>query len=157
MGFFKKVQLHPLPLDLLDFLLPLFLGALAFAFGRFSFRLLKPYRYALVVLSIGTIAIVGLSFTDILPQEISTFLFWIGGATIVLGWMALLLLGIVWTVPGRSVSSAGKTHFSLPNYWLALDYVKCTSLRFSSESLGNEYHGGEAWPQLPSASSVIYV
>jgi len=57
----------------------------------------------------------------------------------------------------RSWEVAGKTHFSLPNYWLALDYVKCTSLRFSSESLGNEYHGGEAWPQLPSASSVIYV
>jgi hypothetical protein len=98
-------MLHPLMLDVLGFLLPLCVGACAFVAGRSLRRMSRTVQIALVVLCIGVVAVAGASFVRPLPDEVGRVLSLLGGAAVLLSWVALLLLGVVWGVPGRSLSS----------------------------------------------------
>jgi hypothetical protein len=99
-------MLRPLPLDLLWFVLPLAVGAGVFVAGRSLRRWPMSLRVGLVTLAVAVVGAGGLSLARLLPFEVEAWLAPLGGATVLLGWVALFLIGIVWDVPGRSMSSA---------------------------------------------------
>src|SRR5947209_4007089 len=98
-------MLHPLPLDIVGFLLPVALGALAFATGRSLRHRRKPLRVGVLTVTVAVVAAAGLSLAVPLPGGFIDFLSRLGGTTVLLYWAALLLLGVVWAAPGRGLSS----------------------------------------------------
>jgi hypothetical protein len=98
-------MLRPLPLDLLTFLLPLSAGALAFVLGRSFRRWPRALRIGTVVLALAVVAAGATSLARILPSDAGLVMSWLGGPTVLLSGVALLLLGVVWGVPNRSLSS----------------------------------------------------
>lgn len=98
-------MLRPLPLDLLYFVLPLAIGAACFAVGAILRRWPLGVRIGLIALAVGLVAGGGLALARVLPFAVGAWLLPVGGATVLLAWVALFLLGVVWRVPGRSLSS----------------------------------------------------
>jgi hypothetical protein len=99
-------MLHPLAVDLVTFLLPLCLGGIAFVAGRLLFRWPKPVRVLILSLTLAVVALGGASAAALLPSGINAALSRLGGGTVVLSWAALLLLGVVWSLPKRSLSTS---------------------------------------------------
>lgn len=98
-------MLRPLYLDLLYFLIPLAVGALAFLAGRTFRRWPLVVRILAVLVALGIVTGGVLALARRLPFEVQPAVSWVGGATVILAWVALFLIGVVWGVPGRSFSS----------------------------------------------------
>jgi hypothetical protein len=98
-------MLRPLGLDILGFLLPICGGASAFLAGRSLRRLPRAAQIVLVALCVGLVGVAGLPLLRSIPDDVARMLSLLGGATVLLSGVALFLLGVVWSVPGRSLSS----------------------------------------------------
>jgi len=96
--------MRPLPLDVLYFLLPLLVGGLLFAGGRTFLRWPWPLRAVVLVAALGLVVVGGLVLARAVPLEVGDWFAGVGGATVVLAWVAQLLLGAAWDVPGRRMS-----------------------------------------------------
>lgn len=96
--------MRPLPLDVLYFLLPLLVGGLLFAAGRTFLRWAWPLRAIVLVAALGLVVVGGLVLARAVPLEVGDVFAGVGGATVVLAWVAQLLLGAAWDVPGRRMS-----------------------------------------------------
>lgn len=96
-------MLRPVLVDVFDSLWPFALGILAFWAGRFCYRGPSWLRHGLV--SVGVIGIGAASLIRWLPANSTFVLSLAGGASVLLCWIAALLLGIVWSVPRRSLSN----------------------------------------------------
>jgi hypothetical protein len=96
---------QPLLFDFLDVLLPLAVGAIAFLLGRSLRRWPGALRIGIVALAMALVSAGALALSGFLPAAAGPMLSRLGGATVLLSWTALLLLGVVWSAPGRSFSS----------------------------------------------------
>jgi hypothetical protein len=73
--------------------------------GRWSWRWSPRLRWLLISFAILMVGIVGASLGHIVPMAVEEMVSFIGGATVICCWMALVLLGIVWAAPRRHFSS----------------------------------------------------
>lgn len=87
------------------FLLPLIAGAGLFRLGVTFRRWPRAARGAAVAVCLAAIAASLLSATRLLPGAVEGAVFRTGGMTTVLCWVALFLLGVVWGVPHRTLTS----------------------------------------------------
>jgi hypothetical protein len=90
--------------DLLAFLLPLLLGAAAFAAGAVLKARGSRLRYALAAAAVVVVAGGGLAVAGRLPLELYAAVSRVGGGTVLVSWAALALLGIAWKAPKRTFS-----------------------------------------------------
>ena len=97
--------MRPLVQDLAEFAVPLAAGAMLFLLGRTFRRWPWFVRCAALVFACSLIAIAILSGVGVRSLEIERLAYHAGGMTIVLCLVALFLFGVVWGVPGRSLSS----------------------------------------------------
>jgi hypothetical protein len=98
-------MLRPLILDVLALVLPLGVGALAFWGGRFFRRLPKVVRLGLVAGAVACVAGGAAAVAGVLPDGVGRAVSLVGGGTVLLAWVALLLLGAAWAAPDRRLSS----------------------------------------------------
>jgi hypothetical protein len=98
-------MLRPLLLDVLYFILPLALGVLAFTAGRSLRQWPRAVGITLGALAISIVVAAGLVLARVMPMEVTAWLSPIGGATVLLGWVAMFLIGVVWNVRARSTST----------------------------------------------------
>jgi hypothetical protein len=96
---------RPLAVDLATFALPLLIGVGLFLLGRSFRRWPWSLRAAAVTLSVTMIAAGLLALTSAFPDNLRRVLFLAGGLTVLLCCVAMFLFGVVWAVPGRSMSS----------------------------------------------------
>lgn len=97
--------MHSLLADLWTLVWPLAIGVGLFLSGTRLRRLPRAIRFFLVLFAMSVVILGGLSLARRLPLEVSWRLSDVGGASVLLCWVAMLLLGVVWVVPGRSFSS----------------------------------------------------
>jgi hypothetical protein len=136
--------MRPLYLDVLSLLFPLSAGVLAFFIGRSLGRGRRLLRGALVLLALLVVAVGALSLAGQLPIQIDVALF---GATGVLSCVALFLLGIVWTVPGRSFNSDFLVVLAL--------LAECLLLIESSGHLWWRFCEPDSWQRSPDAEGRL--
>jgi peptidase C39-like protein len=98
-------MLRPLLLDILSLAIPLAVAAGAFIIGRSFHHWPKPFRAIMLLVSAAAVAVGAVSLARFVPDWMAERISLVGGPTILLSWAALLMLGIVWNVPGRSFSS----------------------------------------------------
>jgi len=98
-------MLRPLPLDLLSAALPPGAGLLAFFAGKTLHRLPTLLRRAVLGLVLLLIALLVGAYLTSLCDWSGPLLYPLGGETVAACTAALLLLGVVWSQPGRSTSS----------------------------------------------------
>jgi hypothetical protein len=140
-------MLHPLALDVLTLLLPLCLGGVTLAAGYLLFRWPKPIRAFLLCLAIGAIAVGGSAAAGLLPGGINSVLSRLGGGTVLLSWAALLLLGVVWGLPKRSLSTG---------FLAALAVVAFTLLVIETGGrLWWRFPGGDLWQRTANADGCL--
>jgi hypothetical protein len=96
---------RPLALDLLLCAVPLGLALIAFTGGRLIHRLPRLARWPAILLAVLVVLVSVPTLLQWLPGEVTLWYSIAGGPTNVLGCMAVFLLGVVWSVPGRSMSS----------------------------------------------------
>ena len=135
---------YPLMWDFTGFVLPLFIGVLAFLSGRLFHRWPKPCRAGIGVIAAGIVFVGGsLLLARALPPEIHRLLFRVGGATVLFSLVAVFLLGVVWAAPGRSIHAVV----------LALLITVAGSLLIieSSTRLWWRFCAPTAWQRLPDA------
>jgi len=99
-------MLRPLALDLIAFVLPCAATIVLFLLGRRFTKWSKPVRGLVLSVSLAVLALSLGSLARLLPAEIERVGFQIGGMTTLLCIVAAFLLGVVWGVPGRSLSSS---------------------------------------------------
>lgn len=98
-------MLRPLYLDLLDVLLPVAAGMAALIGGRYLRRLPVAVFRSIIGLSVAIVLLLGISYFTPLREPINDVLWHIGGIATVACVLALLLLGVVLSSPGRSTST----------------------------------------------------
>ena len=94
-------MLRPLVWDILTFLFPLGLGALAFGCGRTFNRWPKWLQASSLALAIFIVASGVAALNNLLPFHFDRLISLIGGGTLLLSWSALFLLGVVWSAPNN--------------------------------------------------------
>lgn len=97
-------MLRPLVVDIWALAFPVGLGALAFWSGRRSYRWPRWVQAVLVASAIGIVAGGVAAIVKLLPDHVNAFVSRIGGGTVLLSWVALFLIGVVWSAPKRSQS-----------------------------------------------------
>lgn len=140
-------MLRPLVFDLAGFVAPVAAGAFAFLAGRFARRmsswlLVLLFATAFVTLIASIVAL----FAD-LPIPIEQMVSRIGGATIPLCWVALFLLGVVWSQPNRRLSSGFLT--------VIAGFAICLLATESSGRLMWRFLGQDAWQRRPDTEGRI--
>jgi len=98
-------MLRPVYLDLLDVLLPLLAVAVALVAGRHLDRLPRSVFRVLIALTVVGVLVLGVSYVVPVLETVHDVLWYVGGGTTVACLLATLLLGVVWTAPGRSTST----------------------------------------------------
>jgi hypothetical protein len=145
--FTPHESLRPVILDVLAFLWPLFAGIAAFVVGHFLLRWPKSLRRFLIASAIGAVVVGGAFFGGLLPGRINAVLAGIASGTVVLSWAALLLLGVVWSVPERRISTA---------FLLALAVVTAGLLLIeSSGRVWQRYFTGPSWSRFADANGRL--
>jgi len=96
---------RPLALDIVAFFLPGVACVLLFLLGRRFSGWPKPVRGVALLVAVAGIALGLSSLSRVLPANVERIGFQLGGMTTLLCWVATFLLGVVWGVPGRSLSS----------------------------------------------------
>jgi hypothetical protein len=81
------------------------LGALAFWGGRFFRRLPAAVRLGLVTGAVVCVVGGAAALAGVLPDGVGRVVSLVGGGTVLLAWVALLLLGAAWAAPDRRLSS----------------------------------------------------
>ena len=97
--------MRPLVLDVAAFLLPVLVAVGLLLVGRTFLRWPRGVRGAAVVLSLAVIALALLSLARVLPLQVEQAAFYLGGLTTLLCLVATFLLGVVWGVPHRSLTT----------------------------------------------------
>jgi hypothetical protein len=91
--------------DIVQFVVPVALGFLLLLAGVSSIRWPRRLRNLTLVIAVVLVIGAGLLFSSVLPEEAHDLLSRVGGASVLLSWLALFLLGSVWKLPGRSFST----------------------------------------------------
>jgi hypothetical protein len=99
-------MLSPIGFDLLCVLLPLLIAGGAFLAGKLVCRLSYPWRWAVLLPVCGVVLLLVVAYFTPIRHWTNATLYRIGGETTVACVAAMLLLGVVWSQPGRSTSSA---------------------------------------------------
>jgi hypothetical protein len=133
--------------DLLSFLLPLVAGACAFLLGRSFQRCPKALRVAIIAASLLGVAVGVLSLGGLLPVQVRSVLSWLGGGTTMLCWSALILLGIVWSVPRRSMSTGFLA--------VLVAIAACMVFIDASGSLWWRFLAPETWQRYPDEQGQL--
>src|SRR6516165_3226335 len=139
--------MRPLVLDLAAFLLPIVLGVVLFLLGRGFRRWPLVLRAFALVVSLVLLAAGLLSAVHALPVVIERNIQITVGMTPLLCLVACFLLGVVWSVPGRSLTSA----FLIVLAGLALFIVALES----SGRLWWRFVSPGAWERTPSAEGLL--
>ena len=97
-------MLRPLQTDILHTAIPLVVGLAMFCVGRLVLN--GPRGLSSGVIGLGLVALFcgAGSLTPWLPPQLAVWISLIGGATILLCWTALLILGFIWSAPRKSLS-----------------------------------------------------
>jgi len=98
-------MLRPLYLDFLDVLLPLFVGVAALWGGKYLRRLPAAIFRGVIGVSIAIVAFLGVSYFTSLRDPVNDVLWHFGGIAAIACVLAMLLLGVVMSSPGRSTST----------------------------------------------------
>lgn len=138
---------RPLAVDLLFVILPLFLAVAMFAWGRVAWHGPRFMQLLLVGSAIALIAIIALTLSKALPFDIRPLLYILGGGTVLLSLASLILLGFVWSVPGRSFSSAFLVVLSL--------IAGCLILIESSGPILWRFGGEKQWQRFADDSGCL--
>ena len=98
-------MLRPLVLDFLDVLLPLAAGVAALVGGRYLRRLPAGIFRGVIGLSVAIVLFLGVAYFTPLRGPVNDVLWHVGGIANIACVLAMLLLGVVLAVPGRSTST----------------------------------------------------
>jgi hypothetical protein len=140
-------MLRPLVYDLFVVVIPLCLGIAAFFLGRRVLRLRKTLRRLIISLTVVVVAIGAASVSGYIFFGLDSWLSAVGGGTVVLCWAALLLLGVVWSVPGRSLSTG---------FLCILAFIATGLIAFeSSGRLYWRFCAGDLWTRVPDANGCL--
>lgn len=140
-------MLRPLALDLAAFLLPGVLCVGLFLLGTRFRRWPRAVRAAAIVLAVAAVGLGVASAYRLLPMRYERIGFQLGGLTCVLCWVACFLLGCVWSVPGRSMSSG----FIVSIAVVALLLAEIES----SGRLWWRFAEPKAWKRVPDSSHLL--
>jgi hypothetical protein len=99
-------MLRPLAFDIAMLLIPIAVGAGAFLLGRSIYRGATFLRIGAVAVVVAIVIAGVFAFFSLLPAQVEPVVSRIGGATIILCWSALFLMGVVWKAPRRSFSTS---------------------------------------------------
>ncbi len=97
--------MRPLAVDVVTFLVPLLVGVGLFVLGRWFRGWPRWVRVAVVTFALGVIGVAILATQRMLPFALEQWISGISGMITIVCLVALFLLGVVWAVPGRSMSS----------------------------------------------------
>jgi Peptidase C39 family len=139
--------MRPLVLDILDAVIPVAIGIVLFFGGRLQWRLPMIFRVLLVVVAIGIVAVGGMTLAHLIPREVGFWVSRIGGATVLLAWVAQFLLGMVWDTKGRS--------FSATFLVLIAVVAGCLIAVESSGRLWFRYRETELWDRYPDNDGFL--
>lgn len=138
--------MRPLALDIILLLAPLMCGVAAFAIGMRAVR--WPVRARVAVIATPTVLAVALVVAvRLAPGEQSRWLALLGGTTVVMCMVTLLLLGAAWGAPKRTISSG----FLGAVAAIALVVV----LVQSSGPMHWRTMGADAWDRFPDADGTL--
>ena len=137
---------QPLLLDMLEFFLPLLAGALAFQAGRTIRSWRKAFRIGFAIFTTAVI-VGGTALAFLLPDDAAPVFARLGGPTVLLSWIALLLLAIVWRVPGRSFSTGFLASIAV--------LAGCLIAIESSGRLWWRFGNPQAWRRVPNAEGLL--
>jgi hypothetical protein len=101
----------------------------------------------LVVVAIGIVAVGGLTLAHVIPPDVGFWVSRIGGATVLLAWVAQFLVGIVWDTTGRSFSASFLVVLTL--------LAGCLIAVESSGRLWFRYRETELWQRYPDPNGVL--
>ena len=139
--------MRPLALDIATFLVPVLVGVGLFFLGRTFRRWPWGVRAAALVLSLAVITLALLSLARVLPLAVEQVAFYLGGLTTLLCLVATFLLGVVWGVPHRSLT----TPFL---FALALIAVVVVGIE-SSGRLWWRFGSPEAWSRTADEQGLL--
>ena len=94
--------MRPLILDIVETFLPLVAGLLAFAAGRWADRLSRSAYFALIGVAVG-IVVIAWPVHLFLDVTLGPWLYRVGGEASPAMWAGLFLLGVVCTLPNRTL------------------------------------------------------
>lgn len=97
--------MRPLAVDVATFLLPLAGAVPLFLVGRGFRTWPRATRGLALAVALAVLTVGGVSLAGVLPFAADRWAFRLGGTTSLLCWLAAFLLGVVWAVPNRSLSS----------------------------------------------------
>jgi len=139
--------MRPLILDLLDFIVPLSVGVLVFVIGRRLHRFPSVVRYLAIGLALAVVIFGGLALARLTPPKTALLLSHVGGTTVLLGAVALFLIGVAWSVPRRSFSAS----------FLAILGLVAASLIFveTSGRLWWRYRETESWLRFADSDGCL--
>ena len=140
-------MLRPLALDVAAFLLPGVLCAGLFLLGTRFRRWPRAVRGAALVLALAALGLGVASAYRLLPMRFERVGFQLGGLTCLLCWVACFLLGCVWSVPGRSMSSSFIASIGI----VALLLAEIES----SGRLWWRFAEPKAWTRFPDSSGLL--
>jgi hypothetical protein len=98
----RSTTVQPLILDIVETLLPLLAGLLAFAAGRWAGRLSRSAYFALVGVAVG-IVVIAWPVHLFLDVWLGPWVFRVGGEAAPAMWAGLFLLGVVCMLPNRTL------------------------------------------------------
>jgi hypothetical protein len=139
--------MRPLALDILDMVIPLAAGLGLFIAGRMQRRLPMALRAVLVAAAIGIVVVGGLALAHLIPAEVGFWVSRIGGATVLLAWVAQFLIGIVWDTTGRS--------FSATFLVLLTILASCLIAVEASGRLWFRYRESALWERYPDREGIL--
>jgi len=138
--------MRPLALDIILLLAPVLCGVAAFAIGTQAVR--WPVRARVAAIAMPTVLAIALVVAARLtPGDLSRWLSMLGGTTVVMCMVTLLLLGAVWGAPKRTMSSG----FLAAVAAIALVVVVVQS----SGPMHWRTLGADAWKQYPDEDGTL--
>src|SRR5687768_6073629 len=102
----EESMTRPILVDIVGIVFPIVIGAVLFVAGRFARRWPRSIRVGALTLAVGVVALGVMTLARLIPIEANRFVSKAGGSTVLLSYTAFFLLGVVWAVPGRSLSTS---------------------------------------------------
>ena len=140
-------MVRSLALDLFDVLLPFLASVVAFLGGCVLERLPTYFFRTIIGVAVSTVLFFGVSYFTPIHAMVSDSFWHIGGVTTVACFVAMLLLGVVWTSRGRSTSTGFLR--------VIVGLVFLIVLLNSGGRLWWRFVNTTAWQNLPDATGCL--
>lgn len=146
--------MRPVWLDVIDVVVPVLIGIVLFVAGRMQRRLPMALRVLLVTVAIGIVVVGALTLGHVMPPQVGFWVSRIGGASVLLAWVAQFLVGMVWDTQGRSFSPTFLVLLSIiAGCLVAVESSGRLWFRYRESALFDRYPDPEGMLQQSSGAS----